>query len=104
MAHAARHPVHDNIGGNTEIVRRLGRPVNALFAFKNWWVAKYKRKGKGFYFCDHYGKDAYPRSNAAREIMDADTMIALSRARPRWRTRWSCWTDTSRKYDAFQKK
>ena len=73
---------HDNIGGNTEIVRRPGRPVNDFFAWKNWWFAKYKKKGKGFYFCDHYRKDAYPRSKAAREIMDADTMIALAQNAP----------------------
>ena len=73
---------HDNIGGNTEIVRRPGRPVNDFFAWKNYWFAKYKKKGKGFYFSDRYVKDAYPRSKAAREIMDSDTIIAAARNSP----------------------
>ncbi|UCC31301.1 MAG: hypothetical protein JSU86_03310, partial [Phycisphaerales bacterium] len=45
---------HDNIGGNTQIVRRRGRPVNDFFAWKNYWFVKYKKKGKGFYFSDRY--------------------------------------------------
>ncbi len=73
---------HDNIGGNTQIVRRRGRPINDFFAWKNYWFAKYKKKGKGFYFSDRYVKDAYPRSKAAREIMDSDTIIAAARNSP----------------------
>jgi len=73
---------HDNIGGNTQIVRRRSRPINDFFAWKNYWFAKYKRKGKGFYFSDRYLKDAYPRSKAAREIMDSDTIIAAARNSP----------------------
>ncbi|MCK4342920.1 MAG: hypothetical protein KAY37_14495 [Phycisphaerae bacterium] len=73
---------HDNIGGNTEIVRRPGRPVNDFFAWKNYWFAKYKKKGRGFYFSDRYFEHAYPRSKAAREIMDSKTIIAVARNAP----------------------
>ena len=73
---------HDNIGGNTEIVRRVGRPVNDFFAWKNYWFAKYKKKGKGFYFSDRYLEHAYPRSKVAREIMDSETIIAVARNAP----------------------
>ena len=73
---------HDNIGGNTEIVRRRGRPVNDFFAWKNHWFAKYKKEGNGFYFADRYGKDAYPRSKAAREMLDSETIIAVARNTP----------------------
>ncbi len=73
---------HDNIAGNTEIVRRRGRPINDFFAWKNWWIVKYKKERKGFYFCDRYLEDAYPRSKAARDIMDSDTIIAVARNSP----------------------
>ena len=69
---------HDNIGGNTQIVRRRGRPINDFFAWKNYWIAKHKRKGKGFYFSDRYRKDAYPRSEVARGIMDTIRSLSLS--------------------------
>ncbi len=73
---------HENIGGNTTIVRRRGRPVNEFFAWKNYWFARYRRKRTGFYFSDRYTADAYPRSRAAREIVDSDTMIAVARNTP----------------------
>jgi len=73
---------HDNIGGNTEIVRRWGRPVNDFFAWKNWWFERVMKKKRGFYFADRYLKNAYPRSKAARELMDSDTMIGLARNAP----------------------
>ena len=69
---------HDNIGGNTEIVKRR-TPISYFFAFKNYGFAKYKKKRPGFYFADRYGPAAYPRSSAAREIMDSDTMISIAR-------------------------
>ncbi|UCG34493.1 MAG: hypothetical protein JSU68_07590 [Phycisphaerales bacterium] len=73
---------HDNIGGNTKIVRRPGRPINDFFAWKNYWYARIKKKRKGFYFADRYLKDAYPRSKAARRIMDSDTIIAVAQNAP----------------------
>ncbi len=69
---------HDNIGGNTEIVRRPG-PLNAFFRWKNRQYDKFKRKGDGRYFSARYGEDAYPRSKAAREIMNTDTIIEIAR-------------------------
>jgi hypothetical protein len=69
---------HDNIGGNTEIVRRPG-VLNGFFAFKNRGFERYKRKGRDFYFSERYGKDAYPRSEIARELMDSDTIIDVAR-------------------------
>jgi len=72
---------HDNIGGNTEIVRRPGL-IDWFFARKNWRFARLKKKRKGFYFSDRYLKDAYPRSQAARKIMDSDTIMAIARNSP----------------------
>jgi hypothetical protein len=72
---------HDNIGGNTEIVRRPS-PVNWFFAWKNWAYARVRQKRRGFYFSDRYPADAYPRSRVARRIMDADTIIAIARNTP----------------------
>ncbi len=69
---------HDNIGGNTEIVRRPG-PLNAFFAFKNRGFTRYKNKHNDFYFSDRYGRNAYPRSEIARELLDTDTIIEIAR-------------------------
>jgi hypothetical protein len=68
---------HDNIGGNTEIVRRPA-PLNWFFRWKNRQYAKFKKKDDGRYFSARYGKQAYPRSKAARRIMDADTIIEIA--------------------------
>ena len=72
---------HENIGGNTAIVRRA-TPVNWFFVWKNRWFATIERRRKGFYFSDRYLKGAYPRSQAAREIMDSETIIAIARNSP----------------------
>jgi hypothetical protein len=72
---------HENIGGNTEIVRRP-TPINWFFVWKNRMFATIKKRWKGFYFSDRYLADAYPRSRAAREIMDSDTIIAVARNAP----------------------
>ena len=72
---------HDNIGGNTEIVRRPGF-LNWFFRWKNRGLARYKGKGKWpyiLYFSDRYGRDAYPRSEVAREIMDSETTRDIAR-------------------------
>ena len=69
---------HDNIGGNTEIVRRPGS-LNAFFRWKNRQYAKFKMKDDGRYFSARYGKEAYPRSKAARGIMETDTIIEIAR-------------------------
>jgi len=69
---------HDNIAGNTGIVRRP-TPINWFFRWKNQQYAKFKRKDDGRYFSARYGKKAYPRSKAVREVMDADTIIEIAR-------------------------
>lgn len=68
---------HENIGGNTDIVRRPG-PLNVFFRFKNHAFARYKRKNSGFYFSDKYDRNAYPRSKIARELFDTDTIIEIA--------------------------
>jgi hypothetical protein len=72
---------HDNIGGNTRIVNRRTL-ISWFFAFKNLGFARLKKKRPGFYFSDRYLADAYPRSRAARELMDSDTIISIARNTP----------------------
>lgn len=79
---AFRSCCHDNIAGNTEIVRHRGRPINDFFALKNFTFAREKQKGRGFYFDERYGSGAYPRSRAARELADAATFLTLARSSP----------------------
>jgi len=69
---------HDNIGGNTEIVRRPGF-LNLFFVFKNRVMERLKRKNVGLYFSERYTRETYPRSRAAREVMDSDTIIEIAR-------------------------
>ncbi len=68
---------HDNIGGNTRIVRRPGL-LNAFFALKNRLLLREQAQQTGAYFCDRYGKNAYPRSRVARQLMDTETIIAIA--------------------------
>jgi hypothetical protein len=72
---------HDNIGGNTDVVRRPGG-LNRFFRFKNYGFARGKAKRMWpyyLYFSDRYGIDSYPRSRVAREIMDTETILAVAR-------------------------
>ena len=71
---------HDNIAGNTEIVRRPS-PINKFFAFKNRQFVSIRNKASwgGFYFSERYLADAYPRSRAAREFVDSETIIEVAR-------------------------
>jgi hypothetical protein len=71
---------HDNIAGNTRIVRRPGL-LNATFALKNRWLERVMRKRKyaGFYVSDRHAKAAYPRSGAARALVDSDTILEIAR-------------------------
>lgn len=72
---------HENIGGNTDMVRRPGH-LNRFFRWKNWMHSRHKRKGKwplALYFSDRYAEDAYPRSKLASEIMDSETILAVAR-------------------------
>jgi hypothetical protein len=69
---------HDNIGGNTDIVRRPNN-LNRFFVWKNRAFKWIKWLDNGQYFSDRHTKEAYPRSRAAREIMDSDTIIEIAR-------------------------
>ena len=71
---------HECIGGNTDIVRR---PSWMWFGFyaKNLSMKWIERTfpGTGFYFSDRHERDEYPRSQAAREVLDSDTIIDIAR-------------------------
>jgi hypothetical protein len=41
--------------------------------------ARIKKKNNGLYFSERYTKDAYPRSSAARDVVDSDTIIEVAR-------------------------
>jgi hypothetical protein len=71
---------HDNIGGNTEIVRRPGL-MNWFFRFKNREFSRIRKKEKyaGFYFSDNYGKKHYPTSRAAKGLTSSDEFMAVAR-------------------------
>jgi hypothetical protein len=71
----------ENIGGNTDMVRRPGL-LNWFFRWKNWMHSRHKRKGKwplALYFSDRYAEGAYPRSKQARQVMDSETILAVAR-------------------------
>lgn len=72
---------HDNIGGNTTVVRRP-TPINRFFVLKNWLFERDKTKNPGFYFDDRYGPEAYPRSRAARALLDPETMLRIAANTP----------------------
>ena len=71
---------HECIGGNTDIVRRPS-PIYWGFYFKNLSMKLIERRfaGTGFYFSDRHQPEAYPRSKAARGIMDSDTIMDIAR-------------------------
>ncbi len=68
---------HDNIGGNTEIVRRF-TALNWDFRIKNFVYSRKRKKRTGEYFSDKYSKDQYPRSKAARDLSDSDEFKEVS--------------------------
>lgn len=69
---------HDNIGGNTQIVKRLTF-LNFLFRFKNLSYSWAKRKLKGHYFSVRYSAGEYPRSAAARGMSHSEEFLDVSR-------------------------
>ncbi len=77
---ACRTCCHDNIGGNMEIVRS-GTFMNRFFRLKNRSFAGMRRKEKytDFYFSDRYARDHYPKSDAARGIINAEKLLEVSR-------------------------
>ena len=71
---------HECIGGNTDIVRRPSWMWLGFYA-KNLSMKWIERRfaGTGYYFSDRHGTEAYPRSRAAQEVMDSDTIIDVAR-------------------------
>lgn len=69
---------HDNIGGNTRIIRRF-TPLNLFFRFKNLSYSWEKRKLKGHYFSAKYDAKQYPRSRAARGVSHSEEFLEISR-------------------------
>lgn len=69
---------HENIAGNTEMVKRFNT-LNFLFRLKNIAYA-YKRKQKtGEYFSARYAESAYPRSQSARRLSSAAEFLRAAR-------------------------
>ncbi|HSM15391.1 MAG TPA: hypothetical protein VK845_00150 [Gemmatimonadales bacterium] len=74
---------HDNIGGNVEITKRSNN-LNRFFRLKNWAYGRMKWKARyaGYYFSDKYQRSAYPRSEAAQRVSNADEFQAVARDSP----------------------
>ncbi|MFC1765180.1 hypothetical protein ACFL6U_24300 [Planctomycetota bacterium] len=69
---------HDNIAGNTHIVRRANT-LNRAFRLKNLNYRLAQRLLKGHYFDVGYGPDHYPTSAAARQISTSEEFLTMSR-------------------------
>ena len=78
---ACRSCCQENIGCNTEIVRRPTL-INWFFARKNHEFERVRKWNMGFYFSERYGRGAYPRSQAARAVLDSETLIAVAQNAP----------------------
>ncbi len=70
---------HENIADNTVIVRRPGL-LNLFWSMKNGTMGMFKRLRPSFSFSGPYLKDRYPRSKSARNLLDADTVLALAQS------------------------
>lgn len=68
---------HDNVGENTVIVKRP-TALNRLFRFKNLVHSRISRKKKGLYFSAKYSRHAYPRSKAAKELIDSEEFLEVA--------------------------
>lgn len=69
---------HDNIGGNTRIVRRF-TALNWFFRLKNFAYSKVRTIKEGFYFSEKYSKDQYPKSQAAKSLSHSNEFLKISR-------------------------
>jgi len=69
---------HDNIGGNTQTVKRF-TALNWSFRLKNFAYSRVRTMKRGFYFSDKYSQDQYPRSHAARNLSNSDEFLEVSR-------------------------
>lgn len=70
---------HENIAANLDIVRRPG-VLNQVFEWKNRLGERARKKPKyaGYYRSDQYMLDAYPRSSAARALIDSETYLRVA--------------------------
>jgi len=75
---ACRACCHDNIGGNTDVARRR-TPLNLAFRLKNVTFRWIRRRRTGEYFSDRFPSEAYPRSQAVRQISSPAEFQRLSR-------------------------
>jgi hypothetical protein len=69
---------HDNIAGNTRIVKRPNT-LNRAFRLKNLNYRLAQRVLTGHYFCPAYGPEHYPTSTYARRHSTSEEFLALSR-------------------------
>ena len=71
---------HDNIGGNTSVVKRPTF-INRFFRLKNWSFGRMIGSGKypDYYFSDKYSGKAYPRSEAARGATASEELLEVAR-------------------------
>jgi hypothetical protein len=71
---------HENIAGNTRVVRRPGA-LNAIFRLKNRSADFWRDRDMypGYYRHERFGPHAYPRSSAARAIIDTETIVDVAR-------------------------
>jgi hypothetical protein len=69
---------HENLGQNTVIVKRP-TTLNRLFRIKNFMHAKVSSKKEGFYFSPRYSPQAYPRSQAARALVDPEEYMEVAK-------------------------
>lgn len=70
---------HDNIGGNITIVKHPNM-VNLFFRFKNWTYGRIGRDARyaGFYFSQRYSRDAYPRSESAKNLSTSNEFLTIA--------------------------
>ncbi len=69
---------HDNIAGNTRIVKRPNT-LNRAFRFKNLHYRLAQSVLSGHYFSPSYGPDHYPTSDYARQHSSSEEFLTLSR-------------------------
>lgn len=69
---------HENIGGNTRMVKR-STALNRAFRVKNFIYSKARTLKEEFYFSEKYSQDQYPRSQAARNLSHSAEFLDISR-------------------------
>jgi len=69
---------HENIGGNTTIVKRANL-TNRAFRLKNIEYARKRERDSGDYFSQKYSREHYPASKAAKDISNVDEFLEAAR-------------------------